>query len=78
MIFAMQLKTMHTLFVESFYLFFFQIPQFFSAIDPAYMDLVKIFAGSIGWIGSLTIFMWWKEKRKQATLSLAKINRSEI
>ncbi len=35
-------------------------------MDPAYVDLMKIFAGSVGWIGGLTLFMWFKEKRKNA------------
>jgi hypothetical protein len=69
---------MYILFAEAFAFFFVQIQQFFSAMDPAYMDIIKIFVGSIGWIGSLTIFMWWKEKRKEAVHNLAKINTSEI
>ncbi len=38
--------------------------HYFSAIDPAYLDFVKIFAGTIGWIGGLTLFMWIREKQK--------------
>ena len=48
----------------------------FSAIDPAYLDILKIFAGSIGWIGGLTLFVWIREKQKgslqHATLSIKK------
>ena len=31
-------------------------------INPAYLDLVKIFAGSIAWIGGLTFYMWRRER----------------
>ncbi|HTS43106.1 MAG TPA: hypothetical protein VMH01_01815 [Puia sp.] len=48
-------------------LIFGQIQHFIASIDPAYMDLFKIFAGTIGWIGSLVLFMWWKEKRKNSS-----------
>jgi hypothetical protein len=44
----------------------------FINMDPAYMDLVKIFAGSMGWIGSLTMYMWIREKRKEARRLLAR------
>ena len=37
-----------------------------SAIDPAYIDILKIFAGSVGWIGGLTLFMWIREKQKNS------------
>jgi hypothetical protein len=47
---------------------FIQIRDLVLNMDPAYMDLFKIFAGSIGWIGSLTLYMWIREKRKQAKL----------
>jgi len=67
---------MLTLFAEAFAFFFLQVQQFFSEIDPAYIDIIKIFAGSIGWIGSLTIFMWWKEKRKQSIPSPVEINNN--
>jgi hypothetical protein len=38
-------------------------------LDPAYLDIIKIFAGSTGWIGGLTLFMWFKEKRKHAVVA---------
>ena len=38
----------------------------FQDMNPAYLELVKIFVGSIGWIGGLTLFMWWREKNKKA------------
>jgi hypothetical protein len=44
----------------------------FMNIDPAYLDLVKIFAGSIGWIGGLTMFMWIRERRREAERALVK------
>jgi len=47
---------------------FIQIRDLVLNMDPAYMDLFKIFAGSIGWIGGLTLYMWIREKRKQAKL----------
>ena len=40
-----------------------------TSLDPAYLDIIKIFAGSIGWIGGLTTFMWYKEKRKVAVVA---------
>ena len=33
-------------------------------INPAYLDIVKIFAGAFLWIGGLTAYMWWREKNK--------------
>lgn len=45
---------------------FMQVQQFFTAMDPAYLDLIKIFTGCIGWIGGLTLFVWWKERHKTA------------
>jgi hypothetical protein len=35
-------------------------------INPAYLDLVKIFTGSIAWIGGLTFYMWRRERLKTA------------
>ena len=45
-------------------LFFMQAEHFFTSMDPAYIDILKIFAGSIGWVGGLTIYMWLREKRR--------------
>jgi hypothetical protein len=39
-------------------------------INPAYMDVVKIFAGSIAWIGGLTLYMWQRERRKTAEVRI--------
>jgi hypothetical protein len=39
--------------------------NFFLNMDSAYLDIVKIFAGSIGWIGGLSFFMWWKDRNKK-------------
>jgi hypothetical protein len=47
-----------------------QIQQYISSIDPAYMDIIKIFAGSIGWIGILTLYMWLRERRKVAVVKI--------
>jgi hypothetical protein len=52
--------------------FFVKVLSFFVNMDPAYLDLVKIFAGSIGWIGGLTMFMWIREKKKEAERALAR------
>jgi hypothetical protein len=42
-----------------------KIQDFFTHLDGPYIDLFKILAGCIGWIGGLTLFMWWKEKKQQ-------------
>jgi hypothetical protein len=47
-----------------------QIQNFIYNLDPAYLDIAKIFAGSIAWIGGFIIFMWLKEKKKKPTPSL--------
>ena len=44
---------------------FAQLSSLISNLDPAYFDILKIFAGCIGWIGGLTLFVWWKEKKKK-------------
>ncbi len=49
---------------------FMQVQQFFLNMDSSYLDIIKIFAGSIGWIGSLTLYMWWKEKHKFASVRI--------
>ena len=54
--------------------FFMQVQHFFSSMDPAYMDILKIFAGSIGWIGGLTIYMWLKEKRRNPSFQTIESN----
>lgn len=52
--------------------YFLSIRDFYYTIDPAYMDIVKILAGSIGWIGGLTLFMWIREKKKEAARMLSR------
>lgn len=34
-------------------------------MNPVIAELLKIFGVTIGWIGSLIIFMWIKEKNKK-------------
>jgi hypothetical protein len=58
---VISISIMHTLVIS--YIHF--LDSFFT-IDPAYMDFFKIFAGSIGWIGGLTLFMWVREKQKNS------------
>jgi hypothetical protein len=36
----------------------------FKDLNPAYLDLAKILVGTVGWIGSLTLYMWIREQRK--------------
>ena len=38
--------------------------RLFAGMNPAYADLVKIFVGTFGWIGGLTLFMWLRDKHK--------------
>ena len=52
--------------------YFIQLRQLITGMDPAYLDIVKIFAGSIGWIGGLTLFMWIREKKKLAVAGIVK------
>jgi hypothetical protein len=50
-----------------YHFLFVQLASFVShiqGINPAYLDVVKIFVGSIAWVGGLTFFMWWREKHK--------------
>ena len=49
---------------------FLQVRDFFLTMDPAYLNLVKIFAGCFGWIGGLFLFIWTREKRKIHQLAL--------
>jgi hypothetical protein len=61
--------------VKLFVFLFMQVVQFFSTLDPAFWEVLKIFAGSIGWIGGLVLFMWWKEKRRNTSFQLIERNR---
>ena len=54
--------------------FFSELRYAFATIDPVYMDIIKIFAGSIGWIGGLTLFMLWKDKHKHTVTELVERN----
>jgi hypothetical protein len=40
-----------------------------SDISPTTVTILQILAGSIGWIGGLTLFVWWKEKKKLAQVA---------
>jgi hypothetical protein len=35
------------------------------ASNPAYLEIVKIVAGSTGWIGALVFFAWYKDKSRK-------------
>ena len=52
--------------------FFAKVLNLFINMDPAYMDLIKIFAGSIGWVGGLTLFMWFRERKRETERALAR------
>jgi hypothetical protein len=52
--------------------YFIKAFNFFVNMDPGYLDLVKIFAGCTGWIGGLTMYMWLRERKKEAARVLAK------
>jgi len=62
---------MYNLFVSFFLTLLSYIVEFFSHMDGAYLDIVKIFAGSISWIGGLALFMWWKDMRKNKLVPAA-------
>jgi hypothetical protein len=49
--------------------FLLQLPHFINGLDPAYVEMAKIFGGSIGWVGSLALFMWWRDKKKQLPIA---------
>jgi hypothetical protein len=54
-----------------YHFLFVQLASFVShiqEINPAYLDLLKIFVGSIAWIGGLTLFMWRREKHKNSAI----------
>lgn len=45
--------------------FFPALEDFFSSLSTSpYLDMIKMFTGCIGWIGSLVLFVKWNEKRK--------------
>ena len=49
----------------AFATFFPALQNFFSSLtDSPYLDMIKMFVGCIGWIGSLVLFVKWNEKRK--------------
>jgi hypothetical protein len=52
--------------------YYISIRDFYFTIDPAYMDIVKIFAGSIGWVGGLALYMWIREKKKESARLLSR------
>ncbi|HTQ66266.1 MAG TPA: hypothetical protein VMI12_15820 [Puia sp.] len=61
---------MLSLFIVVFYTYFIQIQHYFAMMDQSYLDILKIFIGSIGWIGGLTLYMWRREKKKNPAFSL--------
>ena len=62
---------MTSVYISSVY-YFIKVFNLFVNMDPAYLDLVKIFAGCIGWIGGLSLFMWVRERKKEAERALAR------
>jgi hypothetical protein len=40
-----------------------------SSNNPAYLDLVKLFVGSVLWIGGLVGFMYWRQYKLKAAVS---------
>jgi hypothetical protein len=45
--------------------FFPALLNFFSNLAASpYLDMIKMFVGCVGWIGSLVLFVKWNEKRK--------------
>jgi hypothetical protein len=38
--------------------------RFFSDMNPACADILRIFVGTTGWIGGLALFMWLRDKKK--------------
>ncbi len=55
---------------------FLQVARFFSTMDSGYLDILKILAGSIGWVGGLTMIMYFREKRKNPSFHLIEKNKS--
>ena len=49
-------------------------------MNPALVEVVKIVCVSVGWIGILAVFMWWKDRHKpeqEIPLSENKLQRSK-
>ena len=56
---------MHNLILEYPIYFLVQLLAFFHGNFQAFaFEAIKILAVSIGWIGGLALFVWWKEKRQ--------------
>jgi len=39
--------------------------QILAELNPVLTEVVKMLSVSIGWIGGLVIFMWWREKNRK-------------
>ena len=53
-----------------FYAFFLQSLSL-AELSPALIETVKMLSVTIVWVGSLTIFMWRKEKHRNMVLAKA-------
>jgi hypothetical protein len=59
MSFASQIKSMEQFLISTLISFINSLP----ADNPAYLDILKLVVGSIGWIGGLGIYMYWRERK---------------
>ena len=50
-----------------------QIQNFLNNMDPAFLDILKIFAGSMAWFGGFIIFVRLKEKNRKIQPSVISI-----
>ena len=45
------------------------VEHFPSANNPAYMDLLKLFVGSVLWIGGFIGFLYWRQLKLKAAVN---------
>jgi hypothetical protein len=50
-----------------------QIQGFLFNMDPAFLDIVKIFAGSVAWFGGFILFVRMKERNRKLQPSVIPI-----
>ena len=51
-----------------------QFEHIIAGINPVVLEIIKIFAVSIGWIGSLAFFMWKRDQNKNRKNALLHTN----
>jgi len=56
--------------------FFGQIHDFFSGLDPAFLDLAKMLLGSMAWIGGFVVFVRLKEKNRKIRVSVIRLEKN--